>query len=60
MVRHDYRCPQCGKTVERAHPMRENPTVFCPQCRTQMTKMVPRGTGFILKGSWPGKDIKND
>lgn len=58
----EYVCEQCGahatvhadiaKTVRRPH---------CPNCVDVLMSYAPTGTGgFVLKGSWPGKDIKKE
>jgi putative FmdB family regulatory protein len=51
MPTYEYRCDECGYLFELNHSMKENPTVFCPNCKNQVRKHITGGNGFILRGS---------
>lgn len=52
MILFDYRCT-CGVILEDCIVKEQR----CPKCGKQMSRIY-KPTPFILKGSWPGKDIK--
>jgi putative FmdB family regulatory protein len=49
MPTYEYRCDECGYSFELTHSMKENPTVFCPNCNSKARKHITGGSGFILK-----------
>lgn len=50
MARYDYRCPVCNTTFEFEHPMRERPTVYCPNCGAEATQVF-EPSGIVFKGT---------
>jgi len=48
---YEYTCEACGYVFDVSHAMKENPAVFCPECRANAAKHITGGTGFIMKGS---------
>lgn len=52
MPTYDYRCKNCGHTLEIFHGMTENPRRRCPLCgESKLEKLIGPGGGFIFKGS---------
>ncbi len=50
MARYDYRCPACHHVFEVEHGMNEKPTVHCPKCGTEASRVF-EASGITLKGS---------
>lgn len=56
---YEYKC-ECGNIFEKRVDKMDNYAYYkepCPKCNQLATKIIGR-TSFVLKGSWPGKDIK--
>jgi putative FmdB family regulatory protein len=52
-----YRC-SCGRDFEERQGINSPPLAKCPYCgKTTTHRLITKIGGFILKGSWPGKDI---
>jgi len=53
---YDYSCPSCGFLEEKSHSMKESPIYVCPQCETEMKRILNGGGNVIYKGTgWPRK-----
>lgn len=50
MARYDYRCPACGVEFEVEHPMAEHPTIMCPECGAEASRVFG-ASGIVFKGS---------
>lgn len=59
---HDYECQKCKKEYEVYYSSfsaveKEEPEEKCPECGSKKkTKLVSKGTTFVLKGSGWAKD----
>lgn len=49
MPRHDYKCPNCGLTVEFNLPLGVTLTADCPTCKVEMVKQWA-APSFTIKG----------
>lgn len=64
-MRYSFICEDCGIEVKFYRSIKEGPPPEgdearnCPDCGQEMTHDLG-GCNFILKGSWPGKDITRD
>ncbi len=47
---YEYECSNCGTIIEKMHKMSETPVVKCPNCSTEMRKLISP-SAFHLKGS---------
>lgn len=53
---YDYICEKCETKEEHSHGMTEEPIIICPNCNSQMKRVIYGGTGVIFKGSgWAGR-----
>ena len=57
MPEYIYRCDPCDGTLSLVHSMMITKRPKCPKCGKVMHRTIT-DANFILKGSWPGKDIK--
>jgi len=52
MPTYDYRCGQCGHTLELFQSITESPKKKCPACKKlKLKRIIGAGAGFIFKGS---------
>lgn len=51
MPTYDYQCRVCGHQFEQHQRISEEPLTECPKCRSEVTRLLSRGTGFIFKNS---------
>ena len=52
MPNYDYKCGDCGKTIEKFHGMNDEPKYKCESCNSEnMKKMIGGGSGIHFKGS---------
>jgi len=52
MPTYEYRCSECGHTVEELQSFTAEPLVTCPRCgRAALKRLVGGGGGVIFKGS---------
>ena len=50
MPTYDYRCPQCGKEVERITSSFAPEAPACPTCGGDMDKFLPKAPGAVMNG----------
>jgi putative FmdB family regulatory protein len=55
-MKYDYRCRECGAIQIEEHSMKDEPIIYCNQCRSvgkqvQMDRVISGGCGIIFKGS---------
>jgi len=56
-MHYDFFCEKCGNEKQIVAPIQEGPpSVVKCECGEKMSREF--STNFILRGSWPGKDIK--
>jgi putative FmdB family regulatory protein len=53
---YEYRCQQCGGTVEYQQRMSDEPKTVCEKCGGQLERLISR-TAFTLKGGGWYKDL---
>lgn len=51
MPTYDYKCLICDKRYEHFHKMTENPIYNCPECGSELKKMIGSGSDPIFKGT---------
>lgn len=52
MPTYEYRCSECGHTLEEFQSMKAEPLALCPQCgRSTLKRLIGGGGGMIFKGS---------
>lgn len=52
MPTYEYRCDQCGKTLEVFHSIKDAPKKKCPHCgKLKLKRLLGTGAGVIFKGS---------
>lgn len=55
---YEYHCGKCAKIIEMLQKFSDPPLATCPDCGTDVTKVVSR-TSFQLKGGgWYATDYK--
>ena len=54
MPTYEYRCENCGNTVEKFHPMTSTPRFTCPDCGAELHKVLATGAGIIVRGTSEG------
>lgn len=62
MALYEYKCEDCGATVDKLHKMGETPIYHCEHCDSEkpLIKSFAPSTAFSLKGSgWYATDFKN-
>ncbi len=61
MIIYLFTCKYCYRTLEAEFSIAKAPP-FIDCCKKNSAKrdLVAENSGFILKGSWPGKDLKED
>lgn len=61
MPTYEYKCEQCGRTLERFQRMSDQPLKICPHCGGKLSRLVNIGSGIIFKGSgFYATDYKSD
>lgn len=57
-MRYVFYCEDCGEVKEYNRSIKKGPPKFamCPNCKIKMIR--DWDCQFVLRGSWPGKDIK--
>jgi len=57
---YEYRCQQCGTTLEAMQRMSDAPLRRCERCGTDTLERLISQTSFVLKGSgWYATDYKS-
>jgi len=52
MPTYDYRCDQCGHTLELFQSITESAKKKCPACKKlKLKRIIGAGAGFLFKGS---------
>ncbi len=51
MPTYDYECKSCGKVFEVFQQMSDEPLKKCPECGSEIKRLVGGGLGVIFKGS---------
>ena len=46
---YEYRCDQCGLTIERLHAMDAEPQLTCPDCGAELRRVFSACAGVIVK-----------
>lgn len=58
---YEYRCGDCGHTLEALQKLSDDPLKDCPECRAQALKRLISAPAFRLKGGgWYETDFKSD
>ncbi len=48
----EYRCTQCGQTIEVIRKHNDESHQICPKCSTKMMKCISVSSFVLGKGSW--------
>jgi putative FmdB family regulatory protein len=51
MPTYEYECKSCGHTFDFFQNMSDAPLKVCPQCGSELRRLINGGTGVIFKGS---------
>jgi putative FmdB family regulatory protein len=51
MPTYEYECKSCGHTFEAFQSMSDEPIKACPECGSDIRRLIFGGTGVIFKGS---------
>jgi putative FmdB family regulatory protein len=51
MPTYEYECKSCGHTFDVFQNMSDAPLKVCPQCGSELRRLINGGTGIIFKGS---------
>lgn len=51
MPTYEYECSKCGLKFERHQSMKDAPIKKCPDCGSNVQRMVSGGSGFIMKSA---------
>ncbi|MDR2518900.1 MAG: zinc ribbon domain-containing protein [Spirochaetaceae bacterium] len=51
MPTYEYECKKCAHTFEAFQSMKDPPLDTCPQCGSQVRRLINGGGGVIFKGS---------
>ena len=55
MPTYDFKCPECGITIEQSFTVYSNHSIWCSDCQVPMDKQFT-SPGVIFKGDgWAGK-----
>lgn len=54
---YDYKCTSCNHVQEVQHSIKDEPKIYCNECKSICKRLMPNNANFILKGSWSGKNI---
>jgi len=50
MPTYEYRCQKCGHRFERTQGIKDAPLKRCPQCGSEVQRVITGGGGFLFKG----------
>lgn len=57
---YEYKCAECGHSLEAIQKMSDDPLRDCPACEKPALKRLLSAAGFQLKGTgWYATDFKN-
>jgi len=57
---YEYKCTECGHTLEKLQKMSDDPLLECPECSKPALKKMISAAGFRLKGGgWYETDFKD-
>ncbi|MDR0399703.1 MAG: zinc ribbon domain-containing protein [Treponema sp.] len=51
MPTYEYECKSCGHSFDVFQSMSDAPLKICPQCGSELRRLINGGTGVIFKGS---------
>lgn len=58
---YEYKCGQCGHTLDALQKLADDPLKDCPECETPSLKRLISAPAFRLKGGgWYETDFKSD
>lgn len=54
MPTYEYECSHCGLRFERQQSIKDAPVRKCPECGSNVRRIVSGGSGFIMKSTGTG------
>ena len=51
MPPYEYKCKKCGYKFEKFHQMSDESIKTCPECGSEVERLIGTGSGIIFKGA---------
>ena len=51
MPNYDYYCFKCKKDIEIFHSISDDSKRYCPDCNSELKRLISGGNGIIFKGT---------